>query len=715
MSTGGGFNGVTTLASGIEAARRKQKIPVKKKISFDTFDSPTTSIRSGLGKVTYATQTSLGKAKELSTRHLNIATEHTQKHIGTAIKQSERVYEESRWCFWARFICQFPKYFPRVFSFTFGVLVPLWILILISAGFGIILADYEAVEERISNHAILASRARINRTFVERTDIANLPVDCFIQYLSQSNRSLFEERINLYLLASSKLEELKTLNETNITDANMTDPFLNFTALNETETMQGTTNVFNLVYANATNVTLDLSNSSNSTSNHTTNSTEDIFPSIINYTLEDVVTETEEDILLYITQCQANQTADIQTYLEEEAKHGDTSTNSLSFNWNRCWSKEIDDVWGSATFVFFPPSDLIAASHPLQQAATLETEFLRILTESETACLDDGGDETECFEQALEDASAFTGDICHDNVEGTSWFFFTVMTTVGYGNQAPITDEGRLLIYGAGIACLIMFAAVLGSASYIILAIFDDFVSRFWMSRFLKYPLVGVGLWGGIWIAWAYGIAVGADNWWQERLPDYDVYRDDSLWFAFISTSTIGLGDYFLQPEVMFASDALWFSSVFLIGFALLSTFLKEIGELLYSVLPKRDSSLETRLKRTNIFLWKHWPCTKNGYLRSIAYNENSEFFDEMLEQQEQADWVEFLKSRSEDQGFPLDNMDSGGEKDMDDLLDEEEMILHALLESVAERRDAMHDRRKKRPAVTISSDNNIDDGSGSE
>lgn len=76
-------------------------------------------------------------------------TQATTKQIGSALKHSERAYESSRWCFFARFIGQFPKHFPRVFSFTFGVLVPLWLLILISAGFGIILSSYEATEEKI--------------------------------------------------------------------------------------------------------------------------------------------------------------------------------------------------------------------------------------------------------------------------------------------------------------------------------------------------------------------------------------------------------------------------------------------------------------------------------------------------------------------------------------------------------------------------------------
>jgi len=91
----------------------------------------------------------------------------------------------------------------------------------------------------------------------------------------------------------------------------------------------------------------------------------------------------------------------------------------------------------------------------------VETEFIRILNETEKECLKYGGEEIECFEQGLEEASATAGDICHDHVEGTSWFFFTMMMTIGYGNQAPITDEGRLWIYIAGITSLIFFAGLL--------------------------------------------------------------------------------------------------------------------------------------------------------------------------------------------------------------------------------------------------------------
>lgn len=59
-------------------------------------------------------------------------------------------------------------------------------------------------------------------------------------------------------------------------------------------------------------------------------------------------------------------------------------------------------------------------------------------------------------------------------------------------------------------------------------------------------------IWGIIWLLYALGLAQDFEYWWSERLPEFsaDISRGDTLWFAFISSSTIGLGDFFLQPEV---------------------------------------------------------------------------------------------------------------------------------------------------------------------
>lgn len=129
---------------------------------------------------------------------------------------------------------------------------------------------------------------------------------------------------------------------------------------------------------------------------------------------------------------------------------------------------------------------------------------------------------------------------------------FIIDFSTGYGNQAPTTSHGRLLVVSGGLLCIIFFGAVLGLCGYVILAIFDDMVDRVWCAKFLSIPVVGMLFWGTIWLLYALTIAEDVKWWWTQRLPEFgaEVTREDALWFAFISTSTIGLGDFFLQPEV---------------------------------------------------------------------------------------------------------------------------------------------------------------------
>jgi hypothetical protein len=70
------------------------------------------------------------------------------------------------------------------------------------------------------------------------------------------------------------------------------------------------------------------------------------------------------------------------------------------------------------------------------------------------------------------------------------------------------------------------------------------------------------------------------------RIVSYDVniFRadmslKDGYWFSYISTTTVGLGDIFLEPEVIQARDLVTFPLLFLVGFVFLSSFLGKFAE----------------------------------------------------------------------------------------------------------------------------------------
>jgi hypothetical protein len=183
------------------------------------------------------------------------------------------------------------------------------------------------------------------------------------------------------------------------------------------------------------------------------------------------------------------------------------------------------------------------------------------------------------------------------------------MTTVGYGNQAPVTPDGRVIVVTAGLLGLILFGAVLGLCGYVTVSIFDDAVGRTPFKCVLQNPFFGMVFWGAIWLLYALALAQDFDWWWEARLPEFadSIYQADTLWFAFISTSTIGLGDYYLQPEIVFASDTLKYSVLFLIGFVFLASFFGKIAATLNYLMPQQHNSLEYRLQKTRVLACWPW------------------------------------------------------------------------------------------------------------
>jgi len=121
------------------------------------------------------------------------------------------------------------------------------------------------------------------------------------------------------------------------------------------------------------------------------------------------------------------------------------------------------------------------------------------------------------------------------------------MTTVGYGNQAPASVGGRFLTGFLGFFSIIYFAAVLTSAGQIVAYVVSDCLNRLkW--RIIARKEVMVTIWGLLWIVWMGFLGYMFSTWEDYRLGDEINgvnWYTDGIWWAFISSSTIGLGDYY--------------------------------------------------------------------------------------------------------------------------------------------------------------------------
>ena len=71
----------------------------------------------------------------------------------------------------------------------------------------------------------------------------------------------------------------------------------------------------------------------------------------------------------------------------------------------------------------------------------------------------------------------------------------------------------------------------------------------------------------------------------------------DSYWFAFISTTTIGFGDFYLSPDVLLPEDIVWWPLSFLLGFVFCAAFIGKVGEALANPLQRKGIRLAERLK----------------------------------------------------------------------------------------------------------------------
>jgi hypothetical protein len=175
------------------------------------------------------------------------------------------------------------------------------------------------------------------------------------------------------------------------------------------------------------------------------------------------------------------------------------------------------------------------------------------------------------------------------------------MTTVGYGNQAPVTRQGRALVSGLGWVSIILFGGISALAGNVLAIILDDFFTKYHL-RFMTNPIYGATLWAVAAVGWLNIQAFIGFDWWQDKDPEQEFTSFDALWWSYISSTTVGLGDYFLAPETIFVVDVFNWSLVFLCGFVTLTSFLGKVADIFVDVSPNATKNLKERLARTNPF-----------------------------------------------------------------------------------------------------------------
>lgn len=159
--------------------------------------------------------------------------------------------------------------------------------------------------------------------------------------------------------------------------------------------------------------------------------------------------------------------------------------------------------------------------------------------------------------------------------------------SIGYGNQSPSTSLGRALIISFGFIGMLLFGLILARAGRVVSAILDDFLGRVHPALITR-PWVSFLFWAGAYWGWMVVQAELYVRWKQGRHGEPFGF-EDAFWFAFLTSTTVGLGDFYVDPEVIIVSDLLWIPAVILVGFLFFSAFLTKMIDVMSMLHPQGE------------------------------------------------------------------------------------------------------------------------------
>jgi len=232
--------------------------------------------------------------------------------------------------------------------------------------------------------------------------------------------------------------------------------------------------------------------------------------------------------------------------------------DSLTYDWNVCSENKLH------------------MTAPEQAIYSMET-FAQQLQESVQKNTDQYGPLSTSAAASLLQENSISPH-CKVNSSAGALFWYTVMTTIGYGNTAPVTPGGRAMVFTLGFIGIVLFGAVISQASYTVYTIVDD-AFRMISAKQLSTGYRCIFFWFSIVIIW---ILVCAGVYARYQAVNYTVWDydyADLIWFNYITLTTVGFGDIFI-PHDKFEFKALFYLPLLtLIGFVFLGIFIIKLSD----------------------------------------------------------------------------------------------------------------------------------------
>jgi len=280
----------------------------------------------------------------------------------------------------------------------------------------------------------------------------------------------------------------------------------------------------------------------------------------------------DTEIKTYLNDCIKENLEDIISFQDptELLLKEETSKNDLTYDWMLCApeEKEIE------TEINLNLRSKRAAVESFYESFLKIRDLIMFMHNDDMKA-------QEFQQDLMENLERVSGhDNCRVHSAAGAFFWFTVMTTIGYGNAVPQTESGRAMVFTLGFLSILLFGAVNGQAGYVSLAIADDFFRR----HNLKFLTKGMGasiFWICAYAFWNLFISGIVMSWAHFRSGETIGLGElgHTYWFAYISTTTVGFGDFYLKHEVVTYPDLLYLPPIILFGFVFLANFLIKFAE----------------------------------------------------------------------------------------------------------------------------------------